>query len=83
MVVLEEPDTVVLYVRICGGTDGAIRPPTRLMTAPAHHSFDIIARHKSFVVASAPYCRSRPGCGLTSLALGFPPPIEELPCLIE
>ena len=44
MVVLEEPDTVVLYVRICGGTDGVIRPPTRLRTSGTRGNFGIIAR---------------------------------------
>jgi len=39
MMMLEEPDTVVPYVRICGGTGGAIRPPTRLQTIPARGSF--------------------------------------------
>ncbi len=29
MVMFEEPYTVVPYVRICGGTGGAIRVPTR------------------------------------------------------
>jgi hypothetical protein len=46
MVVLEEPDTIIPYVRICGGTGGAIRPPTRLLTLPARRSFGIITRHK-------------------------------------
>ena len=32
MAMREEPDTVVPYVRICGGTGGVIRPPSRLLT---------------------------------------------------
>ena len=48
MVVLEEPDTIIPYVRICGGTGGAIRPPTRLLTAPPRSHFGVIARHNRF-----------------------------------
>ena len=70
MVVLEEPDTVVPYVWICGGTGGAIRPPTRLLTMPARRSFSICARHKSLVVVFAVCCRSGRGHGRTSEAFG-------------
>ena len=53
MVVLEEPDTIIPYVRICGGTGGAIRPPTRLRILGTRRNFGIHARYQCVVVIRA------------------------------
>ncbi len=53
MVMHEEPYTIIPYVRICGGTGGAIRLPTRQRTLGTLGNFGLVSRYQRAVAVSS------------------------------
>jgi hypothetical protein len=50
IVSFEEPDTVIPYVRICGGKGGVILLTTRLLTFGTRRNFSIFLSHNGLVL---------------------------------
>jgi hypothetical protein len=61
----------VLSIKIYGVCASNIANKRLVMTMPAHRSFSIRARHKSFVLILVLYCRLGRWHGLTSEALAI------------